>query len=435
MEPRALEGPARWFEVDLLILEPVVHYRFLLEAEDGVWWYAGAGPVACDPLDATDFRIVAGIAPPAWVRGSVFYQIFPDRFANGDPSNDPRPEEYEYRGKRPRTFPWEESPGDHAFSVVFYGGYLAGITKRLEYLDPLGVTVLYLTPVFISPSNHRYDVADFEHIDPHLGGEAALAALRSHLSVRGMRYTLDIVPNHVGSSHAWFTAAQSDANAEKAAFFTFKQHPDQYHSWLSVQSLPKLNYQSEKLRRRMLTGPDVVLRRWLRPPFSADGWRVDVANLLGRQGPILLGGEIFRILREVVKDTLPDAYLLGENIFDPTAQSQGDQFDGMTNYASFTFPLGHWLCDFRQGVRGLKEPITGPPWTTEALEASWRLRLGHPLGPGAAPVQTCSTATMCRASAPSWAATRPCSGWRPSSSSPTRRRRASTTATRSAWRT
>ena len=126
MEPRALEGPARWFEVDLLILEPVVHYRFLLEAEDGVRWYAGAGPVACDPLDATDFRIVAGIAPPAWVRGSVFYQIFPDRFANGDPSNDPRPEEYEYRGKRPRTFPWEESPGE---SITGYYRRVATILR------------------------------------------------------------------------------------------------------------------------------------------------------------------------------------------------------------------------------------------------------------------------------------------------------------------
>src|SRR5213075_1296156 len=94
------------------VREPAVHYRFVLETDDGVWFYSAAGPSAHDPLDASDFRLLADAAPPAWLRSAVFYQIFPDRFANGDPSRDPRPEEYDYRGHRPRTYAWETLPPD-----------------------------------------------------------------------------------------------------------------------------------------------------------------------------------------------------------------------------------------------------------------------------------------------------------------------------------
>lgn len=95
---------------DLPIRMPATHYRFLLQAVDGVWWYSAAGPAASEPLDQTDFQILAGYNPPAWVQGSVFYQIFPDRFANGDPSNDPQPGDYEYRGQRPQTLLWGSPP-------------------------------------------------------------------------------------------------------------------------------------------------------------------------------------------------------------------------------------------------------------------------------------------------------------------------------------
>jgi alpha-glucosidase len=103
-------GRVRWWEGTLVATEPAPHYRFTLEAEDGVWFHAAAGTTAHDPSDATDFRLLAGDPPPSWLAGAVFYQIFPDRFANGDPSLDPRPEEYEHRGGRPRTFPWGRPP-------------------------------------------------------------------------------------------------------------------------------------------------------------------------------------------------------------------------------------------------------------------------------------------------------------------------------------
>ncbi len=121
-------------------------------------------------------------------------------------------------------------------------------------------------------------------------------------------------------------------------------------TWLGVWTLPKLNYRSMELRRRIYEGTEAVFRRWLRPPFSADGWRVDVANMLGRQGQTQVGIEIIRGIRTAVKGTRPDAFLMGENFFDATGQLQGDQWDGVMNYGGFTHPLWFWLSGYSQGA-------------------------------------------------------------------------------------
>lgn len=376
MTRAASEPAAQWWEADLTIDEPVTHYRFILDSDDGLWHYSAAGPSPFTPLDATDFRILADYHPPDWVQSSVFYQIFPDRFANGDPTNDPRPDEYEYRGQRPKTYPWESQPDpDHFFPLVFYGGDLAGIEARLDHLVDLGVNALYLNPIFHALSNHKYDVADYDKVDPHFGGDAALVSLRRALGARGMRYILDIVPNHCGYWHPWFQSALADPAAPEAEFFTFRRRPDDYATWLGVWTLPKLNYQSQELRRRVYENPEAVFRRWLRLPFSADGWRVDVANMLGRQGPTQIGLEVIRGIRHAVKDTRPDAYLFGENFFDASAQLQGDQWDGVMNYGGFTHPLWYWLSGYNQGAHGFAEPLTAPHWPTEAMVETWRSRL------------------------------------------------------------
>jgi alpha-glucosidase len=376
MSRLAVEPPVVWWETELQIKEPVVQYRFILAADDGIWHYSAAGPSAHDPLDAFDFRLLSDYEPPAWVHEAVFYQIFPDRFANGDPSNDPHPDEFEYRGDRPRTYPWESepSPGQH-FSLAFYGGDLQGIRQRLDYIESLGVNALYLTPVFTAYSNHKYDVIDYEHVDPHFGGDEALAALRRALDERRMRYVLDIVPNHCGYWHPWFQTAYRNPASQEAEFFTFDPHPEGYLSWLGVWTLPKLNYQSRELRQRIYAGEGSVFRRWLRPPFSADGWRVDVANMLARQGASQLNVEISQGIRRAVKETNPQAYLIGENFFDATPQLQGDQWDGVMNYMGLAKPLLHWLRGYQQGAQGLTHPIDGPvPYPTAALEALWRER-------------------------------------------------------------
>ena len=379
MTRRDEELPVVWWEISVLVSQPYFHYRFVLEADDGVWFYTAVGPTAHIPLDATDFCLLADYETPGWLDTAVFYQIFPDRFHNANPDTDPQPEDYEFRGRHPQTYPWgTPPPSDQPFPLVFYGGDLPGITAKLGYLQDLGVSALYLTPIFTAHSNHKYDVADYEHVDPHFGGDEALAALRRALDARAMRYILDVVPNHCGYWHPWFQAARAHADAPEAEFFTFTNHPNEYASWLGVWLLPKLNYRSQELRRRMYEGATAVFRRWLRPPFAADGWRVDVANMLGRQGETQIGREVVQGIRRAVKETRPDAYLIGENFFDASATLQGDEWDGVMNYAGLAIPLLAWLAGYQQGAHGLAEPVASPaPWPTAALATTWQHYLAH----------------------------------------------------------
>lgn len=372
----ASEPPVQWWAADLVVNEPRVHYRFVIVADDGIWFLSAAGIMAHPPLEAADFCLLADYAPPAWVRESVFYQIFLDNFANGDPTLDPTPDSFEYAGQRPRTFPWGQPlPEDAFYARSYYGGDLPGIVQHLDHLAALGVNALYLTPVFHSYSCHRYDVVDYAAVDPILGGDEALAALRAALDVQGMRYILDMVPNHCGMAHPWFLAAQADREAAEYEFFLFTRHPDEYQYWAYTRHLVLLNYQSAELRRRMYGRPDAAFRRWLRPPYAADGWRVDVGNMLGRQGAIQLNAEVIREIRAAVKTTRPDAYLMGENFHDASAQLQGDQWDGVMNYDGFSRPLLHWLAGFTMGALGFKKTIASPvPFATTALETVWRTR-------------------------------------------------------------
>lgn len=371
-------APVQWWEADLPINEPVVSYRFVLQAADGVWFYSAAGITDYEPPETLSFRIVADYNTPDWLADAVFYQIFPDSFANGDPTNDPQPHEYEYRGARPVTHPWGTPitiTNPAAYSLNFYGGDLQGVRAHLDHLERLGVNAIYLNPVFTAYSNHRYDPIDYTHVDPHLGGDQALIVLRDALTARGMRYILDITPNHCGFMHPWFQQAQADPDSLEAAFFTFYQHPHDYLSWMGHKSLAKLNYTSAELRRRMYEADDAIFRRWLQPPFAADGWRIDVANMTGRQGMIQLNDTVARGIRRAVKETRPDAYLMGENFFEASAQLQGDQWDAVMNYAGLVSPLNHWLRGFEQGAFGLPEPImSSVPFSTTALAASWRMR-------------------------------------------------------------
>ncbi|HQZ54503.1 MAG TPA: alpha-amylase family glycosyl hydrolase [Thermoflexales bacterium] len=375
MRRAATDTVSAWWEAELPIFEPSVTYRFIVEADDGVWWLNGEGATAAMPTDAADFRLLADTPFPAWVIGSVFYQIFPDRFANGQPANDGLLDAVEYRGVKPVRPAWGEPPPAGAPPyALFYGGDLAGVAQGLDHIASLGANAIYLNPVFHAYSNHRYDVASYEQVDPRLGGDDALIALRTELTRRGMRYLLDIVPNHCGTRHPWFLAAQADPNSAEAGFFTFRQHPNEYESWLGVRSLPKLNYSSLELRRRMFEAPDAIFRRWLRPPFGADGWRVDVANMLARQGVEQRNGqEIANGIRAAVKEARPDAYLLGEHFFDASPHLQGDRWDATMNYLGFAKPVWNWLRGFRQGAFGSRDEISSPlPWPTEALEQTLR---------------------------------------------------------------
>ena len=364
----------RWWEATLRLNMPVTTYRFLLFTRDGIWWYNGAGLHQHVPTDANDFRLLADYDAPLWVRDSVFYQIFPDRFADGDPTNNVQDGEFEYRGQSSRAGHWGEPQRKFPEAMVeFYGGDLQGVEQHLDYLSDLGVNALYFNPIFTAYSNHRYDVVDYENVDPHLGGNNALASLRKAMSERGMQFIIDVVPNHCGVMHPWFQSALENPNAPSAEFFTFNQHPDEYETWLGVRSLPKLNYRSRSLREIIYSGENSIFRRWLKSPYGIDGWRVDVANMLARHGRDQLEEEVWRGIRKAVKEENPQAYLLGENFFDGSSQLQGDRLDATMNYGGFTNPLLYWLDHFQVGQHAEPKHVESKiPWTTEALVATWQ---------------------------------------------------------------
>ncbi|MFD2766871.1 glycoside hydrolase family 13 protein [Micromonospora eburnea] len=333
------EGGDTWWRADVEVRNPVSNYRFLLDGRAGCRWLNAAGLVDHDVPDHGDFKLVSYAPPPAWARDAVIYQIFPDRFARSSAAEG-------------RTTPDWAIPCDWDTPVIgrgpetpyqFYGGDLDGITEHLDHLDRLGVNTVYLTPFFPARSNHRYDAASFDTVDPLLGGDAALARLADAVHARGWRLLGDITSNHTGDAHQWFTAAASDVAAPERDLYYFDLANGDYESWNGVKSLPKLNWGSAELRRRFATAEDSLLRRWLRPPYGLDGWRVDVANMTGRRGADAYTHEVARLLREVVADTRADGLLLAEHGHDHTGDLDRDGWHGTMNYVGFTDPVWSWL--------------------------------------------------------------------------------------------
>lgn len=363
-----------WWEGDIQITMVRNNYRFFLMTAEGNWWLNAFGMTRYTPTDAMDFRILAHYHAPTWVHDTVFYQIFPDRFADGDPSNNVRDNEYTCDGKPVIARSWGEIPRslDETGAIEFFGGDLWGIIKHLDYLQDLGVNALYLNPIFTSPSNHKYDTVNYRHVDAHFGGDEALIALRNALDERDMRLMLDFVPNHCSAEHPWFLAAQADPDAPSTEYFTFYQRPDQYETWQGFHSLPKLNYRSVRLREEMYADDDSIARHWLKPPYRIDGWRVDVANMLARQGESQLEHKVGRGLRKAIKSTNPQVYLIGEHIYDGSPQLQGDELDATMNYRGFGVPLLQWLTGYDPSLSwrpGMQDPDMLP---TEALADQWR---------------------------------------------------------------
>ncbi|MFF5177380.1 glycoside hydrolase family 13 protein [Micromonospora sp. NPDC000316] len=345
-EPRFVEavvdrrsGGDIWWRADVEVRSPVSNYRFMLTGTRGYRWLNAAGQVDHDVPDNADFKLVTHAPPPAWTRDAVIYQIFPDRFARSSAA-DARP------------LPDWAIPCDWDTPVIgrgpetprqLYGGDLDGITERLDHLDRLGVNTVYLTPFFPARSNHRYDAASFDRVDPLLGGDAALARLAEAVRARGWRLLGDVTSNHTGDAHEWFTAAASDVYAPERGLYYFDEITGDYESWNGVKSLPKLNWGSAELRRRFATADDAPLRRWLRPPYALDGWRVDVANMTGRRGADAYTHEVARLLREVVAETRADGLVLAEHGHDHTGDLDRDGWHGTMNYVGFTDPVWSWL--------------------------------------------------------------------------------------------
>lgn len=367
---------ATWWRCRLVQGNPVVNYRFLTDGgPHGYRWVTAAGPVDHDPTDDGDFRSSIYGGGPAWLDSAVAYQIFPDRFAASGRVDVPVPE-----WAIPAA--WDDDPlwEDRALRPRhFFGGDLFGVAEHLDHLVDLGVNLIYLTPVFPSRSNHRYDATSFDHVDPLLGGDEALVELVAAAHARGLRVIGDFTTNHTGSGHEWFIAAQSDASVDEAGFYYFAAHPDGYVGFHDHPALPKVDQSNPILRERMITSADSPIRRYLRPPFELDGWRIDVANMTGRHGSIDVTAEVARDLRATVLDERPDGYLVAEHLHDFRGDLAGAGWHGVMNASGFTDPILCWLAQ--------EEPPFGL-WLSEPWEG-WR---GWPGGEALATIRAFSAA-------------------------------------------
>ena len=338
-----------WFVAEVDVHNPVTSYRVQLDRGPlGYSWLNGAGEHHRDIPDAHDFRLTTFDPGPDWALDAVVYQVFPDRFA--------------LSGARREVPDWAV-PAEWDDTVVhqgpdtplqFFGGDLDGIRQHLAHLKYLGVNSLYLTPVFPARSNHRYNASTFASVDPLLGGDEALARLAAAVHAEGMTVIGDLTTNHSGDDHPWFTAASADPNSPERSFYYMDENGD-YISWLGYKTLPKFDLDSAELRERMFGTDDSVIARWLREPFNLDGWRIDVANMTGRQGVHDHGDAVAKLIRETLDVVRPNSVLLAEYTNDFTPDLRGDGWQGSMNYAGFGRPVWSWLAsaEYEQSLFGI----------------------------------------------------------------------------------
>ena len=357
-----------WWEAAIVVANPRHGYRWLLVGEDGgIEWLGQSGLSRTELLDAEDFALVAGNPPPSWLAETVMYQVFPDRFARSAAADErPTPD-----WAIPASWDDPVDPVLPGRSQQFYGGDLDGIVEHLDHLVELGVTLLYLTPVFPGASNHRYDASSFAEVDPLLGGDEALVRLVEAAHARGIRVIGDLTSNHSGDRHEWFRAAYGHPDAAEGSFYYFRDAAHtEYESWLGTPTLPKFDWSSPELRRRFIEGPDSIVGRWLRPPYALDGWRIDVANMTGRLAGVDLNAQVRQAIRRTMTEIEPDTILLAESTNDASSDFQGDAWHGPMTYTDFTRPVWGWL-----------SAPDGTPW--QDAQGEWNEEpwfFGQPIG-------------------------------------------------------
>jgi len=343
------------------------------------------------PREEYYFCIVPGFSTPEWAKGAVMYQILVDRFYNGNPAGDVLDSEYYYvDGPTKHVENWAHCP--QGISVrEFYGGDLEGVRQKLDYLQELGIEVLYFNPLFVSPSNHKYDCQDYDYIDPHVSNivvdegavlpegckdntqaaryitrvtdkrnleasNAYFAKFVEEVHAHGMKIILDGVFNHCGSFHKWLDreklyeqqggyapGAYVSGESPYRDFFAFQNQeawPDNgsYEGWWGFETLPKLNYEgSQELWNYVLD----IGRKWVSPPYNVDGWRLDVAADLGHSPEV--NHRFWKEFRKAVKEANPNAVILAEHYGDPKSWLLGDEWDTIMNYDAFMEPITWFL--------------------------------------------------------------------------------------------
>ncbi|MFS0664564.1 glycoside hydrolase family 13 protein [Bacillus mojavensis] len=258
---------------------------------------------------------------PEWAKSTVWYQIFPERFANG--REDLSPE---------NVLPWGSKDPD---VNDFFGGDLQGIVDKLDYVEDLGVNGIYLTPIFSAPSNHKYDTLDYYSIDPHFGDPELFRTLVSQIHQRGMRIMLDAVFNHIGSaSPQWQDVVKNGAQSRYKDWFHIHSFPvteGNYDTFAFTPDMPKLHTANPEVQRYLL---DIALY-WIRE-FDIDGWRLDVANEVDHA--------FWKTFKQAVSAEKPDIYILGEIWHSSEPWLRGDEFHAVMNYP-FTEPMIEYFAD------------------------------------------------------------------------------------------
>lgn len=363
-----------WWSAELPITMHHNNYCFHFLTASGSFYFNQFGISPVDSPDWFNFTVLGDYDAPLWVREQIFYQIFPERFANGDRANDRQTGEPTLMGAPVIKRDWGDLPRpfEEARNVDYFGGDLQGITHNLDYLADLGVTAIYLNPIFDAETNHFYLVRDFNRIADCLGGDAALRDLRQAMSKRDMKLILDFTPNHIGFDHPWVLAAKEDPESQAGQYFYRHPETGEIESWLGVKYLAKLNYNSQRLRGLIYRDADSSMRKWLRPPYSIDGYRLDVANMTGNYWHTQCDSDVWREMRAAIKNENPDTYMMGEFFQDSSAHLQGDELDASMNYQGFNTPARRWLGKGDHGV-AQNEPFgDSNPLPTAHLALQWR---------------------------------------------------------------
>lgn len=370
LEPLKMDQDADLRRYEFKLTAPVtpglLWYHFIISSFDRTFWY-GAPPdelggegVEYNSAPEADWQITvydAAAKVPSWYTNGIMYQIFPDRFYRGDhpaavpelPAGGvyhPHWNDFPFYAKDPTT-------GNIA-AYDFFGGTFAGIIDKIPYLKSLGVSILYLNPIFESVSNHKYDTGDYKKVDAQFGGDAAFTRLHSVAAEAGIHLILDGVFSHTGSDSLYFQEAVHSKESLYYPWYRFTEYPDKYDCWWGVTTLPNVNEMEPSYRDFIINGPDGVIKHWLKR--GASGWRLDVADEL----PGAFVQEMFREL----KATDPEAVLIGEVWEDASRKKSygvmreyllGRELDSVINYpfrsAVIDFLTGK--CDANAAVRQL----------------------------------------------------------------------------------
>ncbi len=388
MSKSKLINNMQYYSCSMTVYEDVFHYHFYLAGSEEVLYYNQIGVFDVMPDNTYDFRIITNYTQPSWVKNAVFYQIFPDRFCNGNKDLDYKDNEYVSFGNEVKCIKdWNAAPLEYkdAKCMDFYGGDLYGVASKIDYLLELGVKALYINPIFHAGSVHRYDCLDHFNVDKHLGGNEALINLTKKLHDKGMKIMLDTSINHTGVDNKWFNkdgaffdksiGAYNNINSKEREYYFFNDK-NEYISWFNVPSLPTLNYTNKELRKIIFEDKNSVVKKWLREPYNIDGWRFDVADTMGRINELQIHHEIWPLIKKSIREENNDAYVIGEDWCDCTEFLQGDEWDSGMNYYGFLRPVREFVGE--QDVHnGRNEKL----WTKKPMKAcNLSLRIRKYLG-------------------------------------------------------